>query len=158
MSNLIELPELRIGNILLYKGELHYVSHLSMDIDDEYQDIIGVTPLGKSTGEKADWNRALVKDLRRVPITEELLVSSGFVKSNTQAIMPDRESIIKYGALFEKDELYITIFKGMFKYSIKTSDGMSSWEWGFVTTIEFFHQAQNLFHAIRGYELLPAVK
>jgi hypothetical protein len=153
MSDLIELSELRISNILLYKGELHYVSHLSMDIDDEYQDTIGVTPLGKSTGERADWNRALVNNLKRVPLTEEILLSSGFVKSNTQAIMPDGESLIKYGVLFEKDDLYITLFKGVFEYSIKTFDGGSSWEWEFVTTLEFFHQAQNLFHALKGYEL-----
>lgn len=66
--DLIELSELRIGSILLYKGNYVYVSFLSMDIDDEYTDLIGITELGKTSNEKVDWNRALYNDLKRVPL------------------------------------------------------------------------------------------
>lgn len=90
IEDVIELKELRIGSILLYKGELHFVSMLSMDIDDEYQDMIGVTPLGKQSGEKADWNRT---DLKRIPLTEEWLTNLGFSRDNHGFVLSDKMSL-----------------------------------------------------------------
>jgi hypothetical protein len=75
---LLELKDLRIGNILLYKGDYVHVTSLSMDIDDEYQETIGFCKLGKSTDEIADWNRALAADLSPVQITPEILERFGF--------------------------------------------------------------------------------
>jgi hypothetical protein len=74
---MIEVRQLRIGNILNYKGELHHVTSLSLDIDDEYQDLIGITPLGKWSGEKQDWNRAFGDDLKPESITSGWLSRLG---------------------------------------------------------------------------------
>lgn len=71
VKELIELSELKIGNYLLYKGEIVYVTLLSLDIDDEYEDTIGFCRLGTTDHERSDWNRALVNDLERIPFTYE---------------------------------------------------------------------------------------
>jgi hypothetical protein len=71
VKELIELSELKIGNYLLYKGEIVHVTSLSMDIDDEYEDIIGFCKLGEISNEVAAWNRSLYNDLERIPLTED---------------------------------------------------------------------------------------
>lgn len=81
-----QLSELRIGNILSYKGDYVHVTLLSMDVDDEYQDIIGFCKLGQSTNEISNWNRAMAGDLLRVAITPDLLESCGFEKSYDKAL------------------------------------------------------------------------
>jgi hypothetical protein len=80
-ERLIELPELRIGNLLDYKGEIVKVTMLSCDIDDEYEDQICFVKLGTSANEKGGWNRSLVNDLKRIPLTPEWLQILGFVKA-----------------------------------------------------------------------------
>lgn len=82
IERIIELSELRIGNYLEYKGEIVHVTMLSLDIDDEYQDIIGFCKLGSFSNEHSDWNRALAATLNRIPITPEWLVKLGFEKKN----------------------------------------------------------------------------
>lgn len=78
VNSVIELQELRIGNLLEHKGELVTVTMLSMDIDDEYEEIIGFVRYGTCSDERAGWNRALALDLKRIPITPEWLERCGF--------------------------------------------------------------------------------
>jgi hypothetical protein len=77
-ETVIELRELRIGNLLTYKGKLVYVTSLSLDVDDESEDTIGFCEYGKARNEHAEWNRALYNDLKRIPITPEWLGRYGF--------------------------------------------------------------------------------
>ncbi|MDB5199139.1 MAG: hypothetical protein JWO92_1102 [Chitinophagaceae bacterium] len=77
-EDLIDIRELRIGNILNYDSEFVHVTMLSCDIDDEYTDIIGFCKLGQTINEKSDWNRALTDKLKPVPITSEILEKCGF--------------------------------------------------------------------------------
>lgn len=77
VKELIELSELKIGNYLLYKGEVVHVTSLSLDIDDEYEDTIGFCKLGSISNEIAAWNRALANDLERIPLTEEWIIKLG---------------------------------------------------------------------------------
>lgn len=74
VKELIELSELKIGNYLLYKGEIVHVTSLSLDIDDEYEDTIGFCKLGETSNEVAAWNRALANDLERIPLTEDWII------------------------------------------------------------------------------------
>jgi len=74
VKELIELAELKIGNCLLYKGEIIHITSLSLDIDDEYEDTIGFCKLGEISNEIAAWNRSLYNDLERIPLTEEWII------------------------------------------------------------------------------------
>lgn len=74
VKELIELSELKIGNYLLYKGEIVHVTSLSLDIDDEYEDTIGFCKLGETSDEVAAWNRSLYNDLERIPLTEDWII------------------------------------------------------------------------------------
>jgi hypothetical protein len=129
---MIEVRDLRIGNILDYKGELQHVTSLSLDIDDEYQDLIGVTPLGKWIGEKQDWNRAFGDDLKSVPITEELLNKFGSLKFKLW------QNTIRDGS--GRYEGYTFVFQ--------TEDEKKTY-----IKLEYVHQLQNLYHSLTGEEL-----
>jgi hypothetical protein len=83
-NTVIELAELRIGNLLLYKGELVRVTLLSCDIDDEYEDQICFVKFGTSTNEKGGWNRSTANDLKRIPLTPEWLERCGFKKEGNE--------------------------------------------------------------------------
>lgn len=72
-EKIIDIRDLRIGNYLLYDGKIVHVTFLSMDIDDEYEESIGFCELGKTTNEKADWNRALCDKMDRIPMTPDWL-------------------------------------------------------------------------------------
>jgi hypothetical protein len=78
---IIEPKDLRIGNILTYKGEYVHMTTLSMDIDDEYEETIGFCKLGKDNNEIADWNRALCADLNPVPLSPEILRNADLIST-----------------------------------------------------------------------------
>lgn len=77
-ESVIDLRELRIGNLLEYKGQIVEVTSLSLDIDDEYQEIIGFCEYGKHSNEHADWNRSLYNDLKRISLSPNWLAKCGF--------------------------------------------------------------------------------
>jgi hypothetical protein len=133
---LIELSELKIGNCLLYKGEVVYITSLSMDIDDEYEDMIGFCKLGETSNEIAAWNRSLYNDLERIPLTYEWVVKLG-VHFN-------------YGYEFAKIfNLYIENGEPVCKVYIQQySEGREP-----LPDIKYVHQFQVLFAALIGKEL-----
>jgi hypothetical protein len=139
-NRVIELQELRIGNLLDYKGELVKVTSLSCDIDDEYEDQICFVKYGTSTNEKGGWNRSLVNDLRRIPLTPVLLEKFGVEKQG------DWYPIMKLGGTHCLN--YSIIHNA---YSI-SNDGYENEEVGFKGTL-FVHQLQNLYFALTGDEL-----
>lgn len=136
MSDLIELQELRIGNLLDYKGKFHYVSTLSLDLDDEYQETIGICELCKRSGEKVDWNRALVHDLKRVPITDELLVRLGLNKNDYSV-----------GYTIKDEGWRICIEKEMDHFSISVQDEYQ------IAIVKYLHELQNIAYLLTGKEL-----
>jgi hypothetical protein len=145
-EKIIELKELRIGNILNYDGDPVHVTFLSMDIDDEYQDIIGFCKMGENTKEKADWNRALAGQLDRIPLTAEWLQRLGF---DTQDYEID---IIEWAtegrALdFAIDQIGVPPEKQPFIFSYDQGMGDRKVE------IKYVHQLQNLYFALTGEEL-----
>lgn len=79
-KEIINPRSLRLGNVLQYDEKLVDITNLSLDIDDEYTEMIGFCELGKSTGETFDWNRALAGKLRPIPLTPEILEKCGFSK------------------------------------------------------------------------------
>lgn len=129
-SEVIELKELRIGNILQYDGKYVHVTNISSDIDDEYEDLIGFCELGKTTNEISDWNRALADKLRRVPLSNEILKSFGF----------------------EIKEYFLQLNNLTIK---QTYDGFQliGERYKIGTEIQFFHQLQNLYYSLTGEEL-----
>ena len=128
-EDLIELSELRIGSILLYNGNYVYVSFLSLDIDDEYKDLIGLTELGKTSNEKMDWNRALCNDLKRVPL------------KGLQLTIPLSFSYC------EKNTVYIDIEKGVVEVE-KYGEGRET-----LSHIIFLHDLQGLHYFLTQKEL-----
>lgn len=153
----IVIEQFRIGNIVIYDGAPHYVSHLSLDIDDEYQDLIGVTPLGKSSGEKAGWNRESViyDHLQPIPITEEWLIKFGFT-DNPIAWHKD----ISTFPLKEFMVISVSLNQGVM---IRCGD-LNRWREAddvisiINTDIKgplYVHQLQNLYFALTGEELTP---
>lgn len=133
---LIELSELKIGNYLLYKGEVVHITSLSLDIDDEYEDQIGFCKLGSISNEFAAWNRSLYNDLERIPLTYEWVVRLG-VHFN-------------YGYEFDRVfNLYIEHGEPICKiYLEQYSEGREQ-----LSSIQHVHQFQILFAALIGKEL-----
>lgn len=135
MNDLIHIESLRIRNLLLYKGEVHYVSTLSLDIDDEYQDLIGLVKYGQTSHEVTEWNRALVNDLSPIPLTEEWLVKFGAVKT-----FENWQFTISVGAItlhFRRSTQWYSELGGIYLGS----------------KIQYVHQLQNLYFALTGNEL-----
>lgn len=137
-ESVIELKELRIGNILSYKGEYVHVTMLSIDADDEYEDTIGFCKLGRNTNEHVDWNRALANDLNRVLLTPEILEKCGF---------KNRSQTTDY--LFEHPKLMLAGTMKRFFPSVWGESGPD----GYGNEIKFLHQLQNLYFALTGEEL-----
>ncbi len=130
-SEIIELKELRIGNLLQYKGELVHVTMLSIDADDEYEDTIGFCKFGSSSNEVAKWNRALARDLKRIPLTPEWIGSMGF---EINGVLFRRGGFL----LVSKPEGFLpAISAQIINYR----------------PVEFVHQLQNLYFALTGVEL-----
>lgn len=139
-KTVIELKELRIGNLLLYKGELVCVTMLSCDIDDEYEDQICFVNFGKSSNEKGGWNRSLVNDLQRIPLTPEWLERCGFIKGG------DYGFGIGYFWDHPQDICLVEfIDNGEFR--------LYGSEWTIGKDFKFLHQLQNLYFALTAEEL-----
>lgn len=153
-EKIIDIRDLRIGNYLLYDWKIVHVTFLSMDIDDEYEESIGFCELGKTTNEKADWNRALCDKLDRIALTAEWLERFGFEFKGFLKVN-DYESETQF-TLRQNEENYTC--------SVVTSDygGFVECHWrvrvdGDIlymrTKLEFVHQLQNLFYLLTGEEL-----
>lgn len=146
---LLELDELRIGNIVLYEGKPAHVTFLSRDIDDEYEDTIGVCLLGESTNEKAHWNREL--KIMPIPLSPAILEACGFVKDGFNGY-----SYVLYQFKDHTRELY---FAGDYLYMLeKNGDQTGDREfmviWNRDIKKQFYlHQLQNLVQAISGNPL-----
>lgn len=78
---IIEPSEIMIGSILKYDGVPVHVTNLSLDIDDEYNEMIGFCYLGKTTDEIYDWNRSLCDKLKPVHLSNDILSNLGFTFS-----------------------------------------------------------------------------
>ncbi len=126
---LLEPKDLRIGNILLYKGMYVHVTNLSLDIDDEYEETIGFCKLGETTNEMGGWNRNICADLKPILLTPELLGDAGFHK--------DEDWVIIVGFNFTSSD------QG---YVCGDINGAN-------TPLKYIHQLQNFFYALVGTEL-----
>lgn len=139
-EKIIDPRELRIGNYLLYDGKIVYVTALSLDIDDEYEEQILFCELGKTTDEKGGWNRALAGKLDRIEITPEWFASLGFEETN----MPFTD-ILGYAKRSKSSFIGFT----------KQHAGgflISAPHLNFV--IHFIHQIQNLYNSLTGEDLI----
>jgi hypothetical protein len=135
VKELIELSELKIGNYLLYKGEVVHVTSLSLDIDDEYEDTIGFCKLGEISNEIAAWNRSLYNDLEGIPLTVEWIIKLG-VRLN-------------YGYEFAQFfNLFIFSAEQICRVFIEHSGSRNS-----LPDIKYVHRFQVLFAALTGKEL-----
>lgn len=135
VKDLIELSELKIGNYLLYKGEIVHVTSLSLDIDDEYEDTIGFCKLGEISNEVAAWNRSLYNDLERILLTEDWVIKLGLH--------------FNYGYEFAgKFNLFIYAEPVCYVCLEQYSEGREP-----LLDIKYVHQFQNLFSALIGKEL-----
>lgn len=144
MNQLIEIKELRIGNLLSYDNQIVHVTSLSLDIDDEYEDQIGFCKLGSVSNEIAAWNRSLVDKLAPIALTPEWLERCGYMKyvGNTG------------------QEIYKCPVGSMALYKLAGSKdwiiGANDFSGGYLNlcTISYFHQLQNLYFALTGEELM----
>jgi hypothetical protein len=158
---MIDISHFRLRNIIDYKGETHYVSMLSLDIDDEYTDNIGVTPYGKTTGEKVDWINAFGEDIQPTILTEEWLIKFGFIKLHhfgnyeftklmTDPIEGEDKSPLSIEVIHRNDDnVYIVrlVLEPMTEYEA------SSINYHNLPHIKYIHQLQNLYYALTGEEL-----
>lgn len=133
-EKIIDIRDLRIGNYLLYDGKIVHVTFLSMDIDDEYEESIGFCELGKTTNEKADWNRALCDKLDRIHISNEWLDRLGFEKTIGISDVSYAKDIIR---VFNTEDVHIKI----------------GYDNEYLLPTEYVHQLQNLYFALTGEEL-----
>lgn len=138
-ETVIEIRELRIGNILSYKGEYVHVTNLSCDIDDEYTDLIGFCKIGETTNEKCDWNRALFQDLERVKLTTEILKRIGFV-------VKGESLVLEIG-----DYLYLSTIKSGSGVKVFTN---SEHQTGSSIEYLYLHEIQNIHYLLAGQELI----
>lgn len=133
---IMEPKDLRIGNILKYEGEYVHVTQVSMDIDDEYQEIIGFCKLGKHTDEIADWNRALCDKLNPVTLTPELLEILGF-----EITYPENDGGFDHYSIAGFPGFLYLGGTNYFFYTINDNP------------IVYLHQLQNIYFALTGEEL-----
>lgn len=143
VKELIELSELKIGNYLLYKGEIVHVTSLSMDIDDEYEDTIGFCKLGETSNEVAAWNRSLYNDLERIPLTIDLLDRFGFRKFADDSY--HQPAMLTWRVLYddyEKAASYCTCIYPELGHRVYLN-----------IRIEYVHQLQNIYYTMTGEEL-----
>ena len=138
---LMELKDLRIGNYLLYDGGYVYVTLLSMDIDDEYQEIIGFCKYGESTNEMSNFNTALCDKLEPIHLTPEILEKCGFERIGEKPFYSCRLS------LNSVDELAWYSLDNKLGYQTKGSGFTRDYQ------IKHLHQLQNLHFALTGEEL-----
>lgn len=138
IEDVVELEELRIGNLLEYKGKIVHVTMLSLDIDDEYQEIIGFCELGKNADEHADWNRAMALDLKRVLVTEAMLIELGFTFCEKQGI----------NSYYRLGDIGVIFYDGACELSI-IQDGA----WDNLKDFYYVHTLQNLYYFLEGKEL-----
>lgn len=135
MSNeVIEIKSLRIGNLLIYNGDLIHVTSLSLDIDDEYEETIGFCKYGETSNEHGGWNRSLCLDLSPIQLTPEWLERLGFTKD-------DDEVDQKTGRTVE----------GRWRH-----EGYLEWPGLYYLPdyeLKHLHQLQNLYFALTGEEL-----
>lgn len=104
---IMELSDLRIGNILEYKGELVHVTSLSMDIDDEYQENIGFCRIGERSNEVSGWTRELCADLKPIELTPNILEKCGFKDRGLYwGLVNDPYPILDFELCFEEGVLY----------------------------------------------------
>jgi hypothetical protein len=144
-DRIIELQELRIGNLLEYKGDLVQVTSLSCDIDDEYQEQICFVNLGASMNERGGWNRSLVNDLKRIPLTSEWLIKCGLKlrkEDNVWQIQVGNTSYLE----IENDE---PMLAGITPESWR--DQCPIYIWG---QVKYLHQLQTLYFTLTGEELI----
>lgn len=134
-NDLIELEELRLGNLLLYKGQLVYVSALSYNIDDEYEDTIGITAFGKTSDEVYKWNREFGKDLQRIPVIKDLLAALGYTVTGSD--------FINHSVRWSYEEYWVFLSNKGLQFNTGTK----------LRTMRFLHELQNLHYAITGKEL-----
>lgn len=139
-DRIIELKELRIGNLLEYKGELVQITSLSCDIDDEYEDQICFVKYRESTNEIGGWNRSLVNDLKRITLTADWLVRFGFETSGNQVWV---NRIDEYSLLIIHLDGRYELFDTIDGQSVVSRDNK----------IQFVHKLQNLYFALTGEEL-----
>jgi hypothetical protein len=140
---LIEPKDLRIGNALYYNNKPVSVTFLSLDIDDEYNELIGFVEWGKNSNETMDWNRSLLPDLKPIPLTPEILEKCGFVP------FVDSENIFELET--DNNLCYLRKEDNGFRPA-EPVDGDAE----FITIgikIQYLHQLQNLYFALTGEEL-----
>lgn len=129
---LMELKDLRIGNLLEYKGEFVHVTSLSMGIDDEYNDQIGFCKIGENTNEVCDWNRKLALHLKPVPIDVHKLSKINFEIPGIQLVQ------VLYGVSIQANQ-----------YIMDEENEIGS--------CEYIHELQNLHFALTNTELKIAL-
>lgn len=143
MNQLIEINELRIGNLLSYDNQIVHVTRLSLDIDDEYEDQIGFCKLGSVSNEIAAWNRSLVDKLAPIPLTPEWMERCGFISTlsgddfHSGIIWDDPKSDYHYC-----ESGYFIDNRGDYGHYCDIGD------------IKYLHQLQNLYFALTGDELI----
>ncbi len=134
----MELKDLRIGSILIYKNNYVYITSLSIDffskpIDEEYTVRISFSKVGEIENAISDWTRVLCYDLRSVPLTPDIIDICGFI--NGQLSLPTISFIyFKYTIDRKSISLYHT----------------STYLW---VEIHYLHELQNIYIAMCGEEL-----
>lgn len=165
-SEVIELKELRIGNILSFDSKFVHVTSISLDVDDEYEDTIGFCELGKSSNEMGGWNRNLADKLKRLRLTHEILEKSGFVKKTYL------DKVEGSDALFTRNIFSIEVYdsdlelksaSNNFENVINEKESPMEFYPAYLVDskqrniylrpVEFLHDLQNLYFALSGQEL-----
>ena len=130
MNDILNIKHFRIGNYLYYDGFVVHISFLSIDADDEYQDLIGFCELDKDHDEISDWVRSyrIYGRLVPIPITNQVLISVGFEN------LMDEES----------PEYYLNGYRYINGYLYFRTSSIE---------ISYLHQLQNLYFLLEGVEL-----
>jgi hypothetical protein len=136
----MKAQELRIRNLLQSKdGKVHYVSNLSLDIDDEYNELIGGTSLGETSNEVLQEERELY--WRAIPLTEEWLLKFGFAPYALQGWF--QNTISEHLSIHINRSMQVCLYAGEY------IDG----DGALLESIQYVHQLQNLYFALTGEEL-----
>jgi hypothetical protein len=142
---MLKVNELRIGSLLDNGYNIVHVTSISLDIDDEYNPVIGVCRHGEHRNEVIIAEAAFGIEVKAIPLTPEWMERCGF-SPYTGGTTDDNKFYIQVG-----NNLYLNFYVRSENWCVEP-EGWSNEQTCWLQP-KYLHQLQNLYFALSGEEL-----
>ena len=147
--------ELRIGNwVNDYYGTPRQVEYLTTKVIALSNDIGGVQKYQNNPIFSHD-----IKDLKGIPLSEDILIKAGFVKIEAEWAdkIEQPDMVMRFSDNEEHrggKEIFIALGNSPYEKGVYVYSGLGDPEsYGFKVEVKYLHQLQNLYFALTGEEL-----